>query len=73
MALPERCVAEASSFEGLDQRIELRLKRLVMGFDGWDLAVDPEQLIDSHLGRAYGILHREDDILWNFHKLTDER
>ena len=45
-----------------------------MWCDGRDLAVDTQQLIDSHLSGAHRILHREDDIIWNLDNwLTNAR
>ena len=53
--------------------IKLRVMRLSVGRYGRHLSIDAQQLVYGHLRRANRILHREDDIVRNFHELADER
>ncbi len=59
-------------FKCFDQSLKLRSKRFVVPRYGRDLAVNPKQFIDRHLGRSHRVLHRKDDIVRNFDELADE-
>ena len=43
-----------------------------MGCYGRDLAVNPKQLIDGHLGRSHRILDRKYHIVRDFDELADK-
>src|SRR6185437_15736061 len=62
----------AASFERLDHRLEIYPQRLVIMQDRRNLAINPEQLVDRHLGDPNRIFDREHDVLGDFNELADE-
>lgn len=61
---------QRSSLEGLDQRFKLNAEGFIVGRDRRNLAIDSEQSVNRDLGRPDRIFDCEDDIIFDFDKLT---